>query len=109
MRYQMTELLQKIQSKKIQVGIIGMGYVGLPLAIEVANSGIRVVGIDVAEPKVKLIQEGKSYIPDVASSAVSKHVQSGRFRAVSEFRVIRDLDAIIICVPTPLGKTKDPD
>jgi UDP-N-acetyl-D-glucosamine dehydrogenase len=109
MRNEMTELLQKIQSKKIQVGIIGMGYVGLPLAIEVANSGIRVVGIDVAEPKVKLIHEGKSYIPDVASSAVSKHVQSGRLRAVSEFRVIRDLDAIIICVPTPLSKTKDPD
>jgi UDP-N-acetyl-D-glucosamine dehydrogenase len=109
MRLEMTELLQKIQSKKIQVGIIGMGYVGLPLAIEVANSGIRVVGIDVAEHKVKLIHEGKSYIPDVASSAVSKHVKSGRLRAVSEFGVIRDLDAIIICVPTPLGKTKDPD
>jgi UDP-N-acetyl-D-glucosamine dehydrogenase len=109
MRYEMTELLQKIQSKKIQVGIIGMGYVGLPLAVEVADSGIRVVGIDVAEAKVKLIREGKSYIPDVASLAVSKHVQSGRLKAVSEFSVIRDLDAIIICVPTPLGKTKDPD
>src|SRR5437870_5730303 len=105
----MRELLQKIESKTVQVGVIGMGYVGLPLAIEIASSGIKVIGIDVVESKVKQINEGCSYIPDVPSSEVSRHVQSGHFRAVNDFKVLSSLDAIVICVPTPLSKTKDPD
>ena len=105
----MRELLQKIESKTVQVGVIGMGYVGLPLAIEIASSGIKVLGIDVVESKVKQINEGRSYIPDVSPAAVSRHVQSGRFRAVNDFKILSSLDAIIICVPTPLSKTKDPD
>src|SRR2546425_361711 len=105
----MRELLQKIEDKTVEVGVIGMGYVGLPLAVEIASSGIKVLGIEGVESKVKQINEGSSYIPDVSPSAVSRQVQSGRFRAVNDFKVLSSLDAIIICVPTPLGKTKDPD
>jgi len=104
-----TELLKKIRETKVQVGVIGMGYVGLPLAVEIAKSGIVVVGIDVDTSKVQKINKGESYIPDVPSSEVAKYVKEGRFRAVSDFKVIKELDAVIICVPTPLGKTKDPD
>src|SRR2546425_2302662 len=105
----MRELLQKIEDKTVEVGVIGMGYVGLPLAVEIASSGIKVLGIEGVESKVKQINEGSSYIPDVSPSAVSRQVQSGRFRAVNDFKVLSSLDAIVICVPTPLSKTKDPD
>jgi UDP-N-acetyl-D-glucosamine dehydrogenase len=105
----MKELLKKIEDKKVQVGVIGMGYVGLPLAVEIARSGIKAVGVDVVQSKVEQISRGSSYIPDVPSSELLKHVQSGYFRAVADFGVLSGLDAIIICVPTPLGKTKDPD
>lgn len=105
----MSELLQKIAEKQVRVGVIGMGYVGLPLAVEVANSGLHVVGIDVDKSKVDKINEGSSYIPDVPSAAVARHIQAQRLKAVTDFRIIQELDAIIICVPTPLGKTKDPD
>jgi UDP-N-acetyl-D-glucosamine dehydrogenase len=104
-----TELLRKITEKRVQVAVIGMGYVGLPLAIEIANAGIQVVGIDVDESKVEKINNGHSYIPDVPSTHVAKHVADQRFRAVTDFKVIRDVNAAIICVPTPLSKTKDPD
>jgi UDP-N-acetyl-D-glucosamine dehydrogenase len=105
----MKELIQKIRDKKVQVGVIGMGYVGLPLAIEIANSGITVTGIDVVAQKVDAINRGESYISDVPSVKVKENVTAGRFRAVTDFGVIKQLDAIIICVPTPLSKTKDPD
>src|SRR5688572_17328246 len=105
----MNELLKKIAEKRVQVGVIGMGYVGLPLAVEIAIAGIQVVGIDLDRSKVERINAGISYIPDVPSEAVEKHVKAKRLRAIADFQVIRELDAIIICVPTPLGKTKDPD
>ncbi len=105
----MNELLKRIEDKKVRVGVIGMGYVGLPLAVEIARSRIKVVGVDVVQSKVEQINRGSSYIPDVPSSELLKHVQSGYFRAVTDFSVLRELDAIVICVPTPLGKTKDPD
>ena len=105
----MHDLLQKIESKNVKVGVIGMGYVGLPLAIEIAKSDIQVVGIDVVESKVDAINSGKSYILDVPSEVLADQVRRGRFEAVVDFQVIRTLDAIIICVPTPLNKTKDPD
>jgi len=105
----MQDLLQKIESKNVKVGVIGMGYVGLPLAIEIAKSDIQVVGIDVVESKVDAINSGKSYILDVPSEVLADQVRRGRFEAVVDFQVIRTLDAIIICVPTPLNKTKDPD
>jgi UDP-N-acetyl-D-glucosamine dehydrogenase len=105
----MKELLKKIEDKQVRVGVIGMGYVGLPLAVEIARSGIKVLGLDVVQSKVEQINQGSSYIPDVPSSELLKHIQSGRFSAVTDFKVLNGLDAIIICVPTPLGKTKDPD
>src|SRR4029450_5471773 len=97
----MKALLKKIEDKQVQVGVIGMGYVGLPLAVEIARAGIRAVGIDVVESKVKQINDGSSYIPDVPSSELSNYVRSGRLRAVSDFEVLKRLDAVIICVPTP--------
>lgn len=105
----MQDLLQKIESKNVKVGVIGMGYVGLPLAVEIAKSGIQVVGIDVVETRVNAINSGKSYILDVPSEALADQVCRGRFAAVVDFQVVRTLDAIIICVPTPLNKTKEPD
>jgi len=105
----MTELIQKIEDKKVQVGVVGMGYVGLPLAVEIANSGIKVTGIDILSNKVNAINRGESYISDVPSAKVKENLAAGRLRAVTDFGVIKQLDAIIICVPTPLGKTKDPD
>lgn len=105
----MTELLKRISERQVRVGVIGMGYVGLPLAVEIANSGIDVTGIDVDDSKVEKINAGHSYIPDVSSESVAKHVKAGRFRALADFKAIRELDAVIICVPTPLSKTKDPD
>jgi len=105
----MNELLKKISDKQVEVGVIGMGYVGLPLAVEIANAGIQVVGIDLDHSKIEKINAGSSYIPDVPSSAVQTHVTAKRLRAVADFSVIQGLDALIICVPTPLGKTKDPD
>lgn len=105
----MDALLKKIESKNVKVGVIGMGYVGLPLAIEIAKSDIEVTGIDLDEIKVNAINLGKSYVPDVASSLLNEQVQKKRLKASSNFKIIKELDAIIICVPTPLNKTKDPD
>ncbi len=102
-------LLEKIDQKKVQVGVIGLGYVGLPLAVEIANAGLKVVGVDVIESKVQQINQGISYIQDVPTELLARHVNSGKLRAVADFKVLKECDAIIICVPTPLGKTKDPD
>jgi UDP-N-acetyl-D-glucosamine dehydrogenase len=105
----MNELLEKIDSKAVKAGVIGMGYVGLPLAMEIAKANIFVSGIDISIPKVEQLNQGVSYIGDVTSEELAGQIRSGRLKATTEFNVIRDLDVIIICVPTPLGKTKDPD
>lgn len=102
-------LLEKISSKSAKVGVLGMGYVGLPLAVEMANAGIWVVGVDLVEAKVKQLNRGVSYIQDVPSEIVARHVSAGLLHAVTDFKILKECDAIIICVPTPLGKTKDPD
>ncbi len=102
-------LEEKIRNKTAKVGIVGLGYVGLPLAMEFAGAGFEVVGIDVLAHKVDLLNAGTSYVQDVPTSHVAEHVKSGRFRATTDFSVIRDLDTINIAVPTPLRKTKDPD
>ena len=86
-----------------------MGYVGLPLAIEFARGGIDTSGVDVTQEKVRQINAGSSYICDVPDSDVAKFVTAGTLRATSDFAVLADCDCVIICVPTPLGKTKDPD
>jgi UDP-N-acetyl-D-glucosamine dehydrogenase len=102
-------LRARLESRQARVGVVGLGYVGLPLAVEFARSGLATVGIDLDAKKVAAIQRGESYIPDVASSDVASLVVSNRLQATTDFSVVRELDTINICVPTPLRKTKDPD
>ncbi len=89
--------------------MIGLGYVGLPLAVEFANVGFSVTGIDVLASKIAELNVGRSYIQDVPTEIVSKHVESGHLRGTADFSVIAELDTVNIAVPTPLRKTKDPD
>jgi UDP-N-acetyl-D-glucosamine dehydrogenase len=103
------KLEQRIASKKARVGVLGLGYVGLPLAVEFARAGFDVVGIDVQQGKVDQFNSGHSYIKDVSDSVFRPLIESGKLRATTDFSVIRELDTIDICVPTPLRKTKDPD
>src|SRR5438094_6456918 len=102
-------LLDRIRTRQARVGVIGLGYVGLPLAVEFARAGFDVTGFDVDAAKAAQINEGKSYIPDVAASDVAQNVAAGRLRATTDMSLLCDMDAIDICVPTPLRKTKDPD
>jgi UDP-N-acetyl-D-glucosamine dehydrogenase len=104
-----TELKNKIESKTARVGIVGLGYVGLPLAVELAKAGFPVTGIDVQASKVDGLNRGESHVQDVPPSDVSELVKGKRFHATTDFSVVHDLDTINICVPTPLRKTKDPD
>jgi UDP-N-acetyl-D-glucosamine dehydrogenase len=104
-----TALEEKIKNRTARVGIIGLGYVGLPLAMEFAKAGFSVTGIDIQESKVSQLNRGDSYVQDVPTDTLKKWVSEGKFRATSDFSVISDLDTINIAVPTPLRKTKDPD
>jgi UDP-N-acetyl-D-glucosamine dehydrogenase len=103
------ELRKRIANRTARVGVLGLGYVGLPLAVEFARAGFDVTGIDVQKSKVDQFNGGRSYIKDVKDSVFEPLVKSGKLRATTDFSVIRDLDTIDICVPTPLRKTKDPD
>ena len=105
----MRELLQTISTRRARTGVVGLGYVGLPLAVEFAHAGYDVTGIDLSTAKVDAVNRSESYIPDVPSKAVAENVAAGRLRATTDFAVVRDLDTVNICVPTPLRKTKDPD
>jgi len=102
-------LRRKIETHQAQVGVVGLGYVGLPLVVEFAQAGFCVTGIDVQQSKVDAINRGESYIQDVPTADVQALVKAGKIRATTDFSVVRDLDTINICVPTPLRKTKDPD
>jgi UDP-N-acetyl-D-glucosamine dehydrogenase len=104
-----TALEEKIRNRTARVGVIGLGYVGLPLAMEFAKAGFSVTGIDIQPSKVSQLNRGESYVQDVPTDTVKKWVSGGKFRATSDFSVISDLDTINIAVPTPLRKTKDPD
>jgi len=103
------DLLKRIDSRKAVVGIIGMGYVGLPLMREFCAGGFHVVGFDVDTVKVKSLNAGKSYIKHIPSSVIGENVKAGRFRATGDFAGLRKVDAIIICVPTPLDRMRQPD
>jgi UDP-N-acetyl-D-glucosamine dehydrogenase len=103
------QLLNKIHRQQARVGIVGLGYVGLPLAVEFAKAGFEVVGLEVKDSKVEGINKGESDIPDVPTEEVRSLVEAKKLRATTDFSVVKDLDAVIICVPTPLRKTKDPD
>ncbi|HLG97485.1 MAG TPA: nucleotide sugar dehydrogenase [Bryobacteraceae bacterium] len=102
-------LADKIKSRTARVGIVGLGYVGLPLAVEFAKAGFHVTGIDVQESKVARLQRGESYIQDVPADSLRPLVESGKLRATTDFSSVAELDTINIAVPTPLRKTKDPD
>ena len=102
-------LRERIVSRTARVGVVGLGYVGLPLALEFAKVGFSVTGIDVQEEKVARLNWGDSYIQDVPSPLLAEMIEDNRFSATSDFSVIADLDTINIAVPTPLRKTKDPD
>ena len=102
-------LAEKIRSRRARVGIVGLGYVGLPLAVEFAKAGFTVTGIDVSEEKVRRVNAGDSYIGDIPSSVLAPLVSSGKLSATTDFAAVLELDTINICVPTPLRKTKDPD
>src|SRR3989449_10146410 len=102
-------LEEKIRTRQAKVGIVGLGYVGLPLAVEFAKAGFSVTGIDLSDSKIARINEGDSYVGDVPKATLAPLVASGKIKATVDFSVIRDLDTVNICVPTPLRKTKDPD
>ena len=102
-------LKARIETKKAHIGVIGLGYVGLPLAIEFAKAGFPVIGIDIDESKVARINAGENYIPDIADDTLQTLVNSGNLRATTDMDIIADLDAVVICVPTPLSKVGDPD
>ena len=103
------ELRRKIASHEARVGVVGLGYVGLPLAVEFAQAGFNVTGIDIDKTKVDLLNRGESYIQDVPTSVLKPLVEAGKLRATTDFAVVAELDTINIAVPTPLRKTKDPD
>ena len=102
-------ILERIRSKQAHVGVIGLGYVGLPLAVEFARQGFDVTGFDVDQSKTVQINAGKSYIPDVPQADLRAAVKAGKLRATHDMSQLAAMDAIDICVPTPLRKTKDPD
>lgn len=102
-------LKQRIETRSAKVGVIGLGYVGLPLAVEFAKKGFPVTGIEIDEQRVKTINAGKNYIRDVNDDDLKSAVSSGKLTATSDYAVVRDLDTVSICVPTPLNKLKDPD
>ncbi len=102
-------LIQKFQTRSARVAVLGLGYVGLPLAVVFGQAGFSVTGIDPDARKVEKLNRGESYIPDVSSEEVSSLVRSGRLRATTDFSVLQEMDGVSICVPTPLRKTGDPD
>jgi UDP-N-acetyl-D-glucosamine dehydrogenase len=105
----LTDLQARIEQRACVVGIIGLGYVGLPLSVEVARSGHRAIGVDVNERIVQTLNLGVSHIPEVPSDDVSAFVNAGRLTATTDASRLADCDVVVICVPTPLNKLKDPD
>ena len=105
----LANLLTKIREKHARIAVVGMGYVGLPLAVEFAQAGFRVTGLDVNAQKMALLNQGMSYIPDVPTETVARLVADGLLTGTVDSGVLATADAISICVPTPLGKSKDPD
>jgi len=103
------QLKDKIQSHQAHVGVVGLGYVGLPLAVEFARAGFTVTGIDIDGRKVRAVNSANSYVQDVPTSVLAPLVKSGKLRATADFSVIAEMDTVNIAVPTPLNKTKDPD
>lgn len=104
-----TQLLERISQRTARIGIIGVGYVGLPLAVVFAEAGFRVTGFDLSAERAATINGGQSYIDDIPSATVARLVSAGLLDATTDMAQLRDMDAISVCVPTPLSKTRDPD
>ena len=102
-------LLEKLKERTASIGVIGLGYVGLPLAVEFADAGFHVVGIEASQEKVDAVNDGKNYISDIDSERFARLVSSGKLSATTDYGVISGLDAVSICVPTPLSKSREPD
>jgi UDP-N-acetyl-D-glucosamine dehydrogenase len=105
----MSELLHRIEQREAVIAVIGLGYIGLPLAVEKAKAGFTVIGIERNPDRVAMVGRGENYIGDVVAEDLANAVESGRFRATGEFDVVREADVLAICVPTPLDKNKQPD
>jgi UDP-N-acetyl-D-glucosamine dehydrogenase len=103
------EIIKKIQNKSAKIGIIGLGYVGLPLGLEFAGNGFDVLGFDLDTEKIKYLERGESYIKHIGSERINNSVKDGKLSATSDFSKISEVDAIIICVPTPLNEYREPD
>lgn len=103
------ELLEKIENRTIVAGVVGLGYVGLPLAVEKAKAGFKTIGFDVQKSKVDSVNAGHNYIGDVVDADLAKLVQEGRLSATTDFSFVKDVDFIAICVPTPLDAHQEPD
>ena len=104
-----TEMLRKIENKEIVVGVVGLGYVGLPLAVEKAKAGFKTIGFDVQPQKVEMVNAGHNYIGDVVDSDLAEIVKSGMLSATTDFSFVKDVDFVAICVPTPLDEHQQPD
>ena len=104
-----SRLERRISEREIRIAVIGMGYVGLPLAVQFADAGFEVIGIDIDPGRVEAINAGRSYIEDVPTGILSRLVNDGKLKASSDYAVLAGVGAVIICVPTPLRKTRDPD
>src|SRR5689334_19975193 len=102
-------LVGKLKDKSAKIAILGLGYVGLPLAVVFCEAGFQVTGVDPDGRKIDAIKKGESYIPDVKTESVAKLVKSGKLTATTDFSVLKQMDAVSICVPTPLRQTGDPD
>ncbi len=105
----MANLIKRIKSKDVHIAVVGLGYVGLPLAVEFASAGLRTTGIDVNAEKVQQVNDGGSYVPDVPGERIKALVADGLLSATTDYSVLKDVDCVSVCVPTPLRKTKDPD
>jgi UDP-N-acetyl-D-glucosamine dehydrogenase len=103
------KLIDKINDRSAKIGVIGLGYVGLPLAVSYGEGGYEVVGFDVIKEKVKMINRGKSYIDDISNARLKPLVAEGKLKATTDEKLLAKMDCVSICVPTPLSKTKDPD
>ena len=102
-------LLRKIENHEMVIGVVGLGYVGLPLAVEKAKAGFRTIGFDVQREKVEQVNRGENYIGDVVDADLKKIVAAGTLSATSDFSFIRDVDFIAVCVPTPLDEHQEPN
>jgi UDP-N-acetyl-D-glucosamine dehydrogenase len=102
-------LLDKIKKKEAKIGVVGLGYVGLPLVIEFCKSGFSVTGLDIDEKKIKALSQGKSFIKHIPDEKIEALNQDGKFEASKDFKLVEKLDCILICVPTPLNKNREPD